>query len=93
MIIRVIILNSESSINPFMTSPLNVLLYDYLTNKIRRDFLSGYGQERGGLVTKLHNNYWKPLDVILLENIPWYIPVYIHTIKIKCQGKLLTPCK
>ncbi|XP_012262616.2 GPI transamidase component PIG-T [Athalia rosae] len=54
-------------------------------------YIVGYGQERGGLVTKLHNNYWKPLDVVLLENIPWFIPVYIHTIKIKCQGKLLQP--
>lgn len=54
---------------------------------------SGYGQERGGLVTKLHNNYWKPLDVVILESIPWFIPVYIHTIKIKCQGKYLEPRK
>ncbi|XP_015516301.2 GPI transamidase component PIG-T [Neodiprion lecontei] len=54
-------------------------------------YVVGYGQERGGLVTKLHNNYWKPLDVVLLENIPWYIPVYTHTIRITCQGKLLKP--
>lgn len=54
---------------------------------------SGYGQERGSLVTKLYNNHWQTLDVILLENIPWYLLVYLHSITITQNGQQIHPCK
>lgn len=54
---------------------------------------AGYGQERGSLVTKLYNNYWQPLDIVLLENIPWYLPVYLHSVRITCGDKQIVPCK
>ncbi|XP_015598546.1 GPI transamidase component PIG-T [Cephus cinctus] len=54
-------------------------------------YIIGYGQERGSLVTKLHNNHWQSLDVILLENIPWYLPVYLHTVKVICNGQQIKP--
>lgn len=54
-------------------------------------YVIGYGQERGSIVTKLYNNYWQPLDVVLLENIPWYLPVYLHSIKVTCNGKPVVP--
>ncbi|CAG2062522.1 unnamed protein product, partial [Timema podura] len=50
-------------------------------------YIVGYGQERGGIVTKLHNNHWKSLDIVYLENIPWFLPVYFHTLKIVADGK------
>lgn len=53
----------------------------------------GYGQERGSLVTKLYNNYWQPLDIVFLENIPWYLPVYLHSVTITCGGKKIVPRK
>ena len=55
--------------------------------------ITGYGQEYGGIVTKIHNGHWKPIDVIYLENIPWFIPIYLHTLKIVANGKEIKPCK
>ncbi|XP_043253091.1 GPI transamidase component PIG-T [Colletes gigas] len=54
-------------------------------------YIIGYGQERGSLVTKLYNNYWKPFDIVLLENIPWYLPVYLHSVAITCGDKQIVP--
>lgn len=54
-------------------------------------YLAGYGQEHGILVHKLYNNYWDNLDVVLLKNIPWYIPIYLHTMSIKSNGVDLKP--
>ncbi|XP_053974232.1 GPI transamidase component PIG-T [Hylaeus anthracinus] len=54
-------------------------------------YIIGYGQERGSLVTKLYNNYWQPLDIVLLENIPWYLPVYLHSVTITCGDKQIVP--
>ncbi|CAK9819963.1 GPI transamidase component PIG-T [Anthophora plagiata] len=54
-------------------------------------YIIGYGQERGSLITKIYNNYWQPLDVVLLENIPWYLPVYLHSVTITCGAKRIVP--
>lgn len=47
----------------------------------------GVGQERGKIVTRLTNKHWGPLNIVLLENIPWFVPVYLHTLKLKVQNK------
>ncbi|XP_043466665.1 GPI transamidase component PIG-T [Leptopilina heterotoma] len=54
-------------------------------------YINGYGQQKGTLVTKLQNNHWQPLDIILLENIPWYLSLYLHTVKIMCKEKPIRP--
>lgn len=54
-------------------------------------YLSSYGQESGCLVHKIYNNYWDSLDVVLFSNIPWYLPVYLHTLKIRSGGRELKP--
>ncbi|XP_024868411.1 GPI transamidase component PIG-T [Temnothorax curvispinosus] len=54
-------------------------------------YIIGYGQERGSLVTKLYNNHWQALDVILLENIPWYLLVYLHSITITWNEQQVRP--
>ncbi|CAG9827835.1 unnamed protein product [Diabrotica balteata] len=54
-------------------------------------YLSGYGQERGGIVTKIFNNHWQELDVVLMQNIPWFIPIYLHTLKVTANGKDIKP--
>ncbi|KAK1135762.1 hypothetical protein K0M31_000338 [Melipona bicolor] len=54
-------------------------------------YIIGYGQERGSLVTKIYNNYWQTLDIILLESIPWYLPVYLHSVTITCGTKNIIP--
>ncbi|KAL1458164.1 hypothetical protein WDU94_008333 [Cyamophila willieti] len=54
-------------------------------------YITGYGQERGGIVTKIHNKHRTPLKIIYLENIPWFIPIYYHTLKITSGDKTITP--
>lgn len=54
-------------------------------------YITGYGQERGGIVTKIHNKHRTPLKIIYLENIPWYTPIYYHTLKISSGNKEITP--
>lgn len=54
-------------------------------------YITGYGQERGGIVTKIYNKHWNSVDVVLLQNIPWYVPVYLHKLNILCNGRKLKP--
>jgi hypothetical protein len=61
--------------------------------KVLEYLLPGYGQERGGIVTKLHNGHWKALDIVYLENIPWFMPLYLHTLKIVANGREIKPRK
>ncbi|KAL3280850.1 hypothetical protein HHI36_004079 [Cryptolaemus montrouzieri] len=76
---------------------------DYLTQKevtinqlpvlYAHQYLSGYGKENGGLVLKITNNHWSELDVVVLQNIPWYLQLYLHTLKITVGDKMLKPIK
>lgn len=54
-------------------------------------YLTGYGQERGGVVTKIFNNHWGDLQVVVLQNIPWYVPIYLHTLKVVTNGVKTNP--
>lgn len=54
-------------------------------------FISGYGQQKGGIVSRIFNRHWKPINVIILENIPWFVPVYLHTLKIVSNGIEIKP--
>lgn len=49
-------------------------------------FLLGVGQERGRIVTKVTNTHWTTLNVILQENLPWFVPVYLHTLTLTVSG-------
>ncbi|KAF7386469.1 hypothetical protein HZH68_013601 [Vespula germanica] len=54
-------------------------------------YIIGSGQQKGSLVTKIYNNHWQALNIVLLENIPWYLSVYLHTIKITCNEEDIIP--
>ncbi|KAH1013914.1 hypothetical protein HUJ04_002835 [Dendroctonus ponderosae] len=54
-------------------------------------YLTGYGQQRGGIVTEIYNNHWNSLTVILLQNIAWFVPVYLHTLNVVSNGQVITP--
>lgn len=57
-------------------------------------FTLGAGQERGKIVTKVTNTHWSELNVILQENIPWFVAIYFHTLTlIKQQGGTTTNIK
>lgn len=49
-------------------------------------FLLGVGQERGKILTKITNTHWTTLNVVLQENLPWFVPVYLHTLTITVNG-------
>ncbi|XP_070153224.1 GPI transamidase component PIG-T isoform X2 [Polyergus mexicanus] len=69
--------------------PTNTINYPSVLYANR--YIIGYGQERGSLVTKLYNNHWQTLDVIILENIPWYLLVYLHSVTITQNGQQIRP--
>lgn len=54
-------------------------------------YITGYGQEFGGIKTKIFNRYRQPLKVLFLENIPWFVPIYFHTLKIISDKKEIQP--
>lgn len=56
-------------------------------------FLLGIGQEQGKILTKITNTHWSPLNLILQENLPWFVPVYLHTLRIKVDktGQQIEP--
>lgn len=56
-------------------------------------FLLGVGKERGRIVTKVTNTHWTTLNAILQENLPWYVPVYLHTLTLKVigSGQIIKP--
>ncbi|XP_053681658.1 GPI transamidase component PIG-T [Sabethes cyaneus] len=54
-------------------------------------FISGVGQERGRIVTRITNTHWTELNLLIFENIPWFVPIYLHTLKIKRNDERIIP--
>lgn len=50
-------------------------------------YILGYGKEFGGIVTELTNNYWAPIDVVLLENAPWWLPIQLSSLRINGEAE------
>lgn len=70
--IAVMYTDKKQPVSIFQTPPL-----------FARRFLLGVGQERGQISTKITNQHWASLNVILHENIPWFVPTYLHTLQIR----------
>ena len=57
-------------------------------------FLQGYGEEFGGITCLLTNEHEsKTVKIIYFETIPWYVRVYLHTLKVEIEGKVMKPGK
>ncbi|XP_013389668.1 GPI transamidase component PIG-T [Lingula anatina] len=55
-------------------------------------FITGFGQENGGIVTMLFNTDPKEnLTVIYMEMVPWFIKMYFHTLKVEIDGMQENP--
>lgn len=54
-------------------------------------YILGIGQERGQIVTKITNTHWASINTIVLENIPWFVPIYLHTMTIKNGNQVIRP--
>ena len=51
-----------------------------------RSFI-GYGQERGGVQAILTNpSLVESVDFVYMESLPWFMKVYLHTLKAKING-------
>jgi len=53
----------------------------------------GTGQEKGGIVTTIRNSCSSPLTAVYLDIIPWYLRVYLHTLRIETNGVRVDPVK
>lgn len=80
-IFNVYIIHDKPRVVPVSSQPI---LYTHR-------YITGYGQERGGIVTKIHNKHRTSLKIIYLENIPWFTPIYYHSLKISANNKDIVP--
>ncbi|XP_065363900.1 GPI transamidase component PIG-T [Calliphora vicina] len=76
-----------------LRKPQNVVLAPSPPPLLTHRYIVGNGQERGKVITHLTNTHYNVLPIILQENIPWYMPIYMHTLKIRDRltGELITP--
>jgi len=51
----------------------------------------GTGNERGGIVSTITNTGPDSLHIVYLDTIPWFLRLYLHTMKITSNGADLEP--
>lgn len=54
-------------------------------------YLTGAGQEHGGIRTSIKNVGKEPVTVVYLDVIPWFLRLYLHTLKITVDNEPLKP--
>ena len=46
-------------------------------------YLVGHGHQKGGIVSKVYNTHPSaPLKIVYLDVIPWFLRVFLHSLKI-----------
>lgn len=51
-------------------------------------YVSGYGLQTGVINTMIYNNHpYRAFPVMVLETVPWYLRLYVHTLTIITKGK------
>ncbi|NWT00369.1 PIGT transamidase, partial [Mionectes macconnelli] len=51
-------------------------------------YVGGYGLQSGEICTLIYNTHpYRAFPVILLETVPWYLRLYVHTLTIITKGK------
>ncbi|NXU55472.1 PIGT transamidase, partial [Turnix velox] len=51
-------------------------------------YVSGYGLQSGEISTLIFNTHpYRAFPVILLETVPWYLRLYVHTLTVITKGK------
>ncbi|KAM8945629.1 GPI-anchor transamidase component PIGT [Pelodytes ibericus] len=51
-------------------------------------YVSGYGLQMGVINTMVYNNHpYRAFPVMLMETVPWYLRLYVHTLTITTKGK------
>ncbi|XP_031563607.1 GPI transamidase component PIG-T-like [Actinia tenebrosa] len=55
-------------------------------------FITGYGEERGGVKCLIHNSHpTKPLPIVYFATFHWFVRIFVHTLKIEAKGKIIKP--
>ena len=49
--------------------------------------LTGYGQERGSIGIEFINLLNEPIKVLWMEEWPWWLKIYVHTLQGHVDGK------
>ncbi|KAG0320486.1 hypothetical protein BGZ99_004483 [Dissophora globulifera] len=76
---------SNESSTPFQLS----LNWENSRPKSAHRYFTGFGQERGGLSIEVHNSDSQDREAILLDTLPWYLKLYLHTFSVEVNGKPL----
>ncbi|XP_068188379.1 GPI transamidase component PIG-T [Antennarius striatus] len=51
-------------------------------------YVAGYGLQTGEIHTMMYNNHpYRSYPVLLLESVPWYLRLYIHTLTVTSKAK------
>ncbi|POI26287.1 hypothetical protein CIB84_009960 [Bambusicola thoracicus] len=51
-------------------------------------YVSGYGLQTGEISTLIYNTHpYRAFPVVVLETVPWYLRLYVHTLTIITKGK------
>lgn len=59
------------------SSQPRILAYKYIT---------GYGQERGGVTANIFNNMNNSQEINYFDSVPWFLKLYLHTLKVSVLG-------
>ena len=46
-------------------------------------FITGYGLTSGGITCRIENNSGEKFRIVYLDIIPWYLRMYLHTLKVQ----------
>ncbi|XP_034029113.1 GPI transamidase component PIG-T [Thalassophryne amazonica] len=51
-------------------------------------YVAGYGLQTGEIHTLMYNNHpYRSFPVLLLDSVPWYLRLYVHTLTVISKGK------
>uniref|UniRef100_A0A8C5DAX6 GPI transamidase component PIG-T n=1 Tax=Gouania willdenowi TaxID=441366 RepID=A0A8C5DAX6_GOUWI len=51
-------------------------------------YVAGYGLQTGEIHTVMYNHHpYRSFPVLLLDSVPWYLRLYIHTLTVTSKGK------
>jgi len=56
-------------------------------------YLTGYGQEYGGIAVDIQNNGNTSLNIKYYDVIPWFLRVFFHTLEMSINGQPVDPLK
>lgn len=54
-------------------------------------YLTGWGQEFGGIAVQITNNENHPVEIFYFELLPWYLKVYFHTLSVSLNNEPIDP--